>query len=371
MTKIEKFAPLIEKLVRQGISVVKIVSEISKQGYAGKYHSVWRYVKNHKLDRELKKYKPSIRFETEPGEQAQVDWGSFGKIEVNGRKERLYAFVYVLGYSRAVYVEFAIHQDLKTLQECHKNAFATLGIPEIIVYDNMKTVVIRRDKRTGEPHYNPAFKDFADFYDFKIELCPPYWPRAKGKVEAAVKYLRNNFWQGMKYKKNFKTLEELNQSVKIWLETIANSRQHRTTHQLPNVRWEEEKPYLKFPDSERIYQVSPFQIRYSTKDGLLEYQHNYYSVPIDFARKKLFVEEKPKSGIPYLSIYFEDKIIAEHPLSAEKGKVFTKEEHLFPKSSKKKTFVKNKIFSKSKNEHRVPTRDWSYYDELIAKAKNG
>lgn len=363
MKQFNKFIPYIEKRLKQGVSnVSKLVLELKKQGFPGSYHTVYRHVREQTKINKLNKYRPSIRFETEPGEQAQVDWGSFGKIVVNGIKERLSAFVYVLSYSRAVYIEFTIHQDLKTLEECHKNAFTRLGIPRTILYDNMKTVVIKREK-SGIVHYNPAFADFSKFYSFKIELCPRYWPRSKGKVEAAVKYLRNNFWQGMQYGKTFNSLEELNQKVEIWLETVANLRRHKTTLDLPKVRWETEKLRLKFPDPKRTYQTSFFQVRYSTKDGLVEYQHNYYSVPIQSARKKLLVEEKPKSGVPNLIIYFEDQIIAQHVLSKEKGKVFAKEEHLFPKGTKTKMAAKNK-------QYLVPTREVSYYDKLIGKTRN-
>lgn len=72
-----------------------------------------------------------------------MDWGYIGKIKINGKEQDVYAFVIVLGYSRMKYVEFTTSMDLETLMKCHMNAFAYFnGVPEQILYDNMKTVVI-------------------------------------------------------------------------------------------------------------------------------------------------------------------------------------------------------------------------------------
>lgn len=369
-SQIEPFEKYIDRRLKEKVTnVKKILSELKDQGFEGSYATLNRYLQPKIKGLHAQHYKPSVRFETEPGDQAQVDWGSFGKIEVNGKEENLYAFVYILGYSRSTYVEFVTHQDVKTLEDCHKNAFKALGIPKTIVYDNMKTVVISREKLGDleKIHYNPAFCDFAKFYDFAIEACPPYWPRAKGKVEAAVKYVKINFWQGLRFPKNFKTLDELNEKVQIWLKTKANRRTHQTTGDMPQVRWEEEKPYLRFPDPNREYETSPFQVRHSTKDCRVLYKHNYYSIPIEYARKKLLVKERTKNGVRYLDIYFEDQIIAQHAVSEEKGKEITKQEHLFPKLAENK---KSKPVTAVKKQQ-VTLRPLSYYDTLIPKPKNG
>src|SRR5204862_98653 len=107
---------------------------------------------------------------------------------------------------------FVVRQNQQTLQACHIHAFEKIGIPQIILYDNMKTVVLGRKKLADgskKIQYNPAFLDFARYYGFEVKACPPYWPRAKGKVESGVKYLKNNFMVGESFGKTFKSLDEL------------------------------------------------------------------------------------------------------------------------------------------------------------------
>lgn len=184
------FESYINKRTKAGITnIKKLHEELKMKGYKGSYTSLYRYKRLITHLGILRKYKPSCRFETEPGEQAQIDWGSCGKIEVNNRDEQLYCFSYLLGYSRAMYVEFTIKQNLQTFENCHIHAFKSIGIPKILVYDNIKTVVLKREKLpdgTKRIHFNPAFLDFSHHYGFEIKLCGPRWPRSKGKVESSI-----------------------------------------------------------------------------------------------------------------------------------------------------------------------------------------
>lgn len=357
-------------------NIYKLFLEVKSFGYSGSYASVYRYLKFKVKELEIKNYKPSIRFETGPGQQAQVDWGSFGKIEIDDKIERLYCFVYVLGYSRAMYIEFTIKQNLQTLEECHINAFEELGIPEIIVYDNMKTVVLSREKLPDgkvKPHLNPAFLDFAQFYGFKVHLCSPYWPRAKGKVESGVKYVRNNFMQGMKFGKSFKSLQELNFQALVWLKNVANLRNHGTTGEIPVERWQREKDFLHFPNDFPKYEISPTFSRSSTKDGLIRYKSNFYSIPVDFSRKKLFVKEINNNGLVLVGIYYQDKMIASHPISSEKGKWVINRDHFLRepslvKDGQRKRYKKQQIGLIKKpvlSRQTVYTRGLNYYDQLL------
>lgn len=364
--KLSKFESHLSKRFRSGITnSMKLYREIKEQGYKGSYALVNRF-----LHQGNSNYKPSIRFETEAGEQAQVDWGSFGKIEINGRIERLYCFVYVLEYSRMAYIEFTIKQNLHTLENCHIHAFEKIGIPKTIVYDNMKTVVIRREKLPDGrniPHFNPAFFDFSEHYGFHIFACPPYWPRAKGKVEASVKYVRNNFMKGMKYRKGFTSLNELNKKAQQWLNTTANTRIHRTTEERPVDRWLKEKKYLHFPINIPAYTSSPFMARNSTKDGLIQYKSNFYSVPIEYARRKLFVKEVNRNGIVGLKIYFQDMIVAEHLVSHERGEWVVDDSHFMRESRVHDKGVR-KVLSKKKIKKSSPDigiRPLSYYDQFV------
>ncbi len=375
----KKLVPFVDYLgqrTKAGVAnIKKLYFEIRQQGYQGCYMSLYRFLQTdvkHPLT-----LKRSQRLETGPGEQAQVDWGSFGEIEINGVAKRLCCFVYVLGYSRALYVEFTTRQNTQSLMQCHIHAFEQLGIPQTIVYDNMKTVVLKRRKlANGETkiHYNPAFLDFANFYGFKIFVCPPYWPQAKGKVEASVKYVRNNFFQGENFQKEFVSLNELNQKVDFWLNQVANLREHKTTGERPTDRLLREKHYLRFTGNLPQYQISHHVARNSTKDGLIQYRSNYYSVPMAFSRKKLYVTETPKDGLQFIEIYYQDKIIASHPLSIGRNEWIIDDQHIFQKApniigNKIKIYNPEDILKKYSTE--VITRPVSYYNQFIPKVENG
>jgi len=119
----------------------------------------------------------SVRFETAPGEQGQVDWGSFGFITHQGRTYRLYAFVMTLGWSRASYLRFTMCADTTWFIHCHLHAFAYLGgVPRRLLYDNLKSVVLWRDAEEVV-HWNPRFLDFADVAGFSPQACKPRRPQ--------------------------------------------------------------------------------------------------------------------------------------------------------------------------------------------------
>lgn len=372
--KILKYKEYLDSRLRSNVrNGEKLLNEIKELGYKGSYASLNRYLKVAIPDLKYQNYKPAIRYETEPGEQALVDWGHFGIMEINGRREKLYCFVYVLGYSRAAYIEFTTRQNLITLEECHIHAFQKLGIPKEVVYDNMKTVVTRVEKLPGGStlqHLNPAYLDFAKFYGFKVNPTAPYWPRAKGKVESGVKYVRRNFMLGMKFKKGFSSLEDLNIKATIWLNTIANDRTHGTTGEKPSERWSREKPALRFPSDFEPYPTASFVTRMSTKDCLVQYKSNFYSVPIEFARRKVLLKEANDRGIISLRIYHEDQLIATHLMSRERGKWIVEDKHLIQKINFNQN-TQHKLAKKSKaakDKPTVYTRSLEYYDRLIRKS---
>lgn len=384
----EKFDQYLISRIKKGVlNGKKLFYEIKTQGFEGSYTSLYRHLKNNLSDYRKKShqkkfsnlkqnkistnYKTAIRFETEPGEQAQVDWGHFGKININGRLEKLYCFVYILGYSRTVYIEFTIRQNLSEFEKCHIHAFKTLGIPQNIVYDNTKTVVLSREKLpdgTHRTHLNPAFQDFAHYYGFNTIVSPPYWPRNKGKVEASIKYIRHNFIPGLKLKGKFISLEELNNEAQKWSNEAANNRIHSTTQQKPAIRWHKEKSNLKFPNGLPDYQTSPFVIRYSTKDQLIQYKQNFYSVPKEFAWRKLFLREVNEQGNFFVNIYSQDILITQHNLCTGRGQRIENPKHFETNAKSKLTqSLPHKIKTKTwQILPEIDTRPLEYYDRLIS-----
>ena len=281
---------------------------LQQQGYTGS-RSVFDFYYRRRRQ-ELNPNKSLKHVESREGEQAQVDWGHFGEITINGKREKVYLFAYILSWSRAMYMEFVVRQNQRTLQACHMHAFEKLGIPKTIIYDNMKTVVSKREKLsdgTKKIHYNPAFLDFAKYYQFEPMACPPYWPRSKGKVEASIKYVRKYFSRSTPRLKT--NLEELNTQLSQWVEAEAQQRIHGTTHEKPYDRWIIEKSFLSFPTNLPPYNLSPFLAYYTTQYGILNRNGNTYCLGPEYARTKLEVREIQKYGLPSLEIYRDNKLI--------------------------------------------------------------
>ena len=130
---------------------VVLLRELRELGYQGGYSILKKYVKPRRRPRQPR---ATARFETGLGEQAQVDWGSFAYVSQDGRKRRLWAFVMLLGWSRAIYVEFVRRADVPTFMGCHLRAFEYFGgVPRRCLYDKAKVVVLGRDEE-GRPEWN-------------------------------------------------------------------------------------------------------------------------------------------------------------------------------------------------------------------------
>lgn len=206
-----------------------MLEEIQAQSYTGKITLVKDFVQPHR--KQVKK-QATRRFETAPGQQAQMDWAEVGIYEGDGQPQKIYAFLLVLGYSRMKYIEFTTDMKVETLMKCHMNAFAYFnGVPSQILYDNMKTVVIKYTP--VEVRFNRTFEDFLAYYGVTPKACKPYRPQPKGKVERTFDYMKQNFFQRW----HEPTLEELNQDIRNWLNRTANKTKNETTQEPPVQRW--------------------------------------------------------------------------------------------------------------------------------------
>lgn len=221
------------------IPATVLFREIAAQGYRGGMSQLRAYLRSIKP---VLAEEPLIRFETAPGEQMQIDWVEFRK-----GKHPLYAFCATLGYSRMSYVEFVTDMKIETLIECHNHTFDHFGgIPQRILYDNMKTVVLERDTNgPGEHRYHAAFLDYSRHCGFVIKLCRPYRAKTKGKVERFNGYLRQSFYVPLitKLKQAGLILDAItaNAEVRYWLRDVANARIHGTTNERPVDRLGEER----------------------------------------------------------------------------------------------------------------------------------
>jgi transposase len=150
----------------------RIFQELQGRGYAGGYETVKLAVRPLRVERDRQR-EATMRFETPPGHQAQVDWASVTTC-IAGQRHRVHMFVMVLSYSRCQYFEFTEDETLATLITCHEHAFDWFGgLPEELLYDNPKTIVLRRDWQGRHITWNHQFWDFARYYGLTPRLCPP------------------------------------------------------------------------------------------------------------------------------------------------------------------------------------------------------
>jgi transposase len=302
--KLDPYVPYLQARLALGVyNAHKLYQELLSLGYCGKERQVRAFVQPLRPARQPQ---ATVRFETEPGRQAQVDWAAFGTIVHHGHSHRLYAFLMTLSWSRMSYLEFTVATDITWWLRCHLHAFAYFGgVPQEVLHDNLKTAVLHHPA-SGSIHWHPRYLDFAHSYGFRPRACRPYRAQTKGKVERGIRYVRHNFWPGLV----FADLADLNQQARHWLDTVANVRLHATTQAVPLERLSQEglQPIAGKPP----YDTSLISYRRSRKDCLVSYGGNAYSVPAAFAQQSLILKETEAGELHILSLAGEE--VARHPL---------------------------------------------------------
>src|SRR5271163_4511461 len=160
-----------------------------------------------------------FRLSTLPGEQGQVDWASFGSITIGTTRRPLSCFVMVLSWSRAIFARFVLDQTLESFLRCHLAAFAAFeGVPRSLLYDNLKTAVL---ERVGDViRFHPRLLELAGHYHFAPRPVARARGNEKGRVERAIRYLRESFFAA----RSFRSLDDLNAQLDDWIARVAHTR---------------------------------------------------------------------------------------------------------------------------------------------------
>lgn len=289
---LDPFKPYMDTILEDDPHFNRIVllRNLKKQNYSGGITILREYAAM-KAD-DIQK-KAVIRFETEPGYQAQVDWKLLNTQMVNGKQQKLYAFTMVFGYSRAPFVIHTTSMDQATLLMCHVLAFIYFGgVPAEILYDNMKTAFIYSSAdEKWKP--NKHLLSLARHYGFTPRRCRVRHPQTKGKVERFIHFYENNFW--IEHKGRCLDLTELNEAVLRWIKEISipviqglnESRKKRFNH---------EKQFL-IPLPKLSFDCRRAEpLRVST-ESLVRVRSNWYSVPPEYIGKILTLKIDPMTGI--------------------------------------------------------------------------
>jgi len=278
-SKLDPYKKEVQRLLKEypRISGIRIFEDLCAQGYTGKTTILNDYIKTLRTQNR----EAFFRLQFAPGRQAQVDWGSCGRIDVEGYSRRLSVFAMVLSCSRMLYAEFTISERIEEFLRCHVNAFSFFsGVPETVLYDNLKSVVYQRSGPVVQ--FNRRFLDFAAHYCIQPRVCGVAKGNEKGRVESAIKYIKGNFLAG----RNFTTLCDINDQVRRWLDMVANVRVHGSTHRRPVDLFKDEQPLLGRLPEARYDTAVTVPVRVS-KDCFVQFQTNSYSVPIRYVSQKL------------------------------------------------------------------------------------
>ena len=282
-----------------------IYDHLQPLGYAGSYDVVKRTV--HELKEESQRI-AYMRFESEPGCQAQVDFGEFQVVREDGTIRKYYLFSMILGYSRKIYGELIERCDLPSFLDCHIRAFDFFGgVPGEILYDRMRNVYI--GKVAGKAKFNTTVQGFAVHYGFKPKVAPAYAAWVKGKVERPFSFIREGFWRGY----GFTLIETANRDLRAWLK-LKDERVHGTTHEIVRVRYERELPYLKsvphdrFDTSYRVY-------RKVHKDCTMRFEGNSYVVPHTLVGKVVVLRVKDGN----MRIFADDRLVVTYAIPGGRG----------------------------------------------------
>lgn len=256
--------------------------EVQGLGFTGSYQQIQRYIQPLR-DRRHWSTVATIRYETAPGQQGQMDFGQT-RVWIGERAEVVHLFVFTLGYSRRLWTAAYPHERLPVVLDGHERTFRHFGgVPLECLYDNPRTLVLGR--RDGQVLWHPVFEDFARAYGFTPRACQPYRAQTKGKVESGVKYVKRNALAG----RRFGSWDALNAWLEEWTLTIADVRVHGTTHERPLDRFAQET--LTPLGSRLPYRYQRVQVRRVPPDALVAIAAARYSVPVQYVGTTVSVQE--------------------------------------------------------------------------------
>ena len=277
-----------KRFAEVGYNAEVLYRELQEAGYEGSGRSVRRYVEG---QREAARPEvATVRFETGPGEQAQVDWGMIN-VWIGELRIKVHLFVMVLGFSRRIFVRAYEHERLGNLLDGHQAAFSHFGgRTATLLYDNPRTIVLSKDESNGTVEWNRRFKERMDFYGVDVKLCRYYRAQTKGKVESGVKYVKRNALAG----RRFASYDDLNDWLEQWALTVADQRIHGTTHEKPAERFaREERATMIDVDARPPTRESRTMNRRVSHDAFVEVETNRYPVPFGWCRAEVCVELTP------------------------------------------------------------------------------
>jgi transposase len=286
------------------------------RGYTGSYETVKLFVRPLRAVA-TQAQRALTRFETPPGWQSQIDWGQ-ARVYLRHRPVTQHLFVLTLGFSRRGFYCACPDERLSQFLDAHERAFEHFGgHTREHLYDRPRTVC--RPGEDGKVVWNPAFKGFADYWGFEPRLCRAYRAQTKGKVESGVKYVKRNFLPG----RTFVDQADFDAQLAEWTATIADVREHGTTHERPIDRFARERNTLIPTAGQPGFRLQLRAARVVADDYLVSFETNRYSVPFTLIGQSVEVERRGD----LLRFHHRGEVVATHAASSGRHQLVILPEH--------------------------------------------
>ena len=315
---IDPYLPFIVETLREfpTLTATRLYEMAKQRGFSGGPSQFRQRISQLRPRKQPEAY---LRLKTLPGEQAQVDWGHFGHVEIGKAKRPLMAFVMVLSWSRQIFLRFYLNAQMENFLRGHVAAFeAWHGLPRVLLYDNLRSAVLERQ---GDAiRFHPTLLELSAHYRFEPRPVAVARGNEKGRVERAIRYIRDNFFAG----RHWQTLDDLNAQADDWCQGVSANRPCPGNRAL-TVRESfclEQPSLLALPDN-------PFDTReraevHARKTPYIRFDLNDYSIPHQQVQKTLSVN----ADLDTVRILDGVEQIAEHPRCFGKGEQIEQEAHI-------------------------------------------
>ncbi len=298
------------------LRATRLLEMLRGRGYEGSIGTLRRYVRRVRPRRAAEAF---FRLTTLPGEQAQVDWGSFGKLRIGNAERRLSCFVMVLSWSRGTFARFTLDQTLESFVRCHIEAFQAFGgVPRELLYDNLKSVVLERQ---GDLiRFHPQILELSGHYHFAPKPVGIARGNEKGTVERRIRDVRESFFAA----RRCTSVDEFNHEIDLWIERVVHARKVPGDDSRTVARALEEERERLLPLPEHPFNCARIQIIRSGKTPYVRFDGNDYSIPHGLVRKPLTLVATDVM----VRLLDGDQEVARHDRCWDKRQQLESEEHL-------------------------------------------
>jgi transposase len=316
-TQLDPYIGFVQKTLERypRLQATRIYQMIRQRGYEGSVVQLRRLVRRL---RPVPQREAFLRLRSFPGEQGQVDWAHFGTVCIGRARRRLSCFVLTLSYSRALALEFFFDQSLENFLRGHVRAFAELGgVPRVLLYDNLRSAVL--DRRGDVVQFHPRLLELCAHYHFEPRPCRPARGNEKGRVERAIRYVRESFFAA----RSFTTLEDFNRQARAWRDDVAHRRPWPADSEQTVADALEEEQERLLPLPAHPFETDLLQPVRSGKTIYVRFDLNEYSIPHTATQRPLTLVASDTK----IRILDGQAEIARHRRSYDKGEQVTDPKH--------------------------------------------